>query len=362
MRPPVLVAVVLSIAATSCSFPDYTVTTATDDSASSDDGDVLGPIDSSASDATRDGDATEVAVDGDATASDGETDTEAGSGCAPVMQRNFPLPAAYRLTCGSTTVLDVTLPAGTEGFAFARANLVITHAAIPKISYNWSARLEVGAPDSDQIAFPSGDDVCPSTTSSRVIGGFGRITPSSAHVRLSGLAAATLCAVGTLTIETSSSIDVWVEDPRPECAGKSIVVASYLKLVGPGAPVWDWPLLAAAAPVLTAKIETAATDTSLVAVAMIEGTATTNPNTTCGAEIGALTMHTTLDGTVLNTSQQKIPATTGAGRLLLDTFYQAPTTAGVHTVQLVAGRGFSTSKVSTGGSGGDAMLALIRKF
>ena len=369
MRAPPVIAVfahavagLLACLACGCTFPDYTVTTPPDDTTTPpDDADAIATTDSPSSDAALDGDATDAASDGDAS-SDSETDAEAGSGCAPVLQRNFPLTTAYKLNCTSGTVLDVTLPAGTEGFAFARANLTLTHAALPKISYNWTAKVEVGATDTDQIAFSSGDDVCPGVTAGRVVGGFGRLTATNAHVKLTAMQSATLCTVGALTLETSSSIDVWVEDPRPECAGKSIVIASYLKLVGPASPVWDWPLTTAAAPILTAKIETTPADTSLVAVAMIEGTAVTNPNTTCGTETATLTVHTTLDGSVLNTSQLKMPATSGAGHLLLDTFHQAPTPAGVHTLQLTAGRDFATSKVSTGGTGGDAMLAIIRKF
>jgi hypothetical protein len=346
------------IAVSGCTFPDYAVTGIDDATFPGDDADAFSSIDGDLTDGRADGDARDSSTIGDSTARDGDADAAAG---CPVTQLNFTFPSAVKLDCASSTILDVTLPAGTAGLAFARANLTLTHAPIPAVSYHWSAKLEVGADDPERIAFSSGDDLCPGVTTAKVVGGYGKVDAANAHVRLGAFqAAAALCLNGTITVAASSSIDVWIESARPECVGKSIVVASYLELVGPGS-VWDWPLGATPAPILTAKIETAASDSSLVTMAMIQGTATTNPNTTCGSETAKLTAQTTLDGTALSTVQQPIPATSGAGHLLLDTFNQGPAKAGVHTVQLVAGRDFIGSKVTTGGTGGDAMLALVRK-
>src|SRR4051794_14397919 len=113
MRPPLLVAAfVPALAIVGCSFPDYTVTTPPDDTTTPpDDGGADTFTDSTTSDGALDADVAESTVDGDAS-SDGETDSEAGSECAPVVQKNFPLTTAYKLTCASSTVLDVTLPAG----------------------------------------------------------------------------------------------------------------------------------------------------------------------------------------------------------------------------------------------------------
>ena len=354
---------VAALALAGCSFPDYTVTeTPTDDSeipAEDADADAVSPFDSSTTDAARDADARDVSIDADAPGVDG--DTKSGA-CEPVKQLFFMLPAPVPLKCASSVVFEVTLPPGTEGMAFARANLSLTHAAFPKISYNWSAKLEVGAADKDQIAFSSGDDLCPGATTGKVIGGYGRVDVTNPHVRLSAVQASTLCSVGAVTLGAATSIDVWVESARPECLGKAIVVQSYLKIVGPASLPWDWPLTAAASPILTAKIETASTDTSLVTIATIEGTAGTNPNTTCGTEAATLTMQTGLDGVTVSTSKLAMPATSGPGHLLLDAFHDAPTLAGVHTVQLLAGRDFATSRVTTGGVGGDALLAIVRKY
>jgi hypothetical protein len=345
-----------------CTFPDYTVTTTEDTEVSLDDADVSTPIDGTTTDApSSDADARDATIDGDAPKTD--ADADGGAGC-PVTQLNFAFPTTpVKLSCTSSVILDVALPAGTEGMAFARANLTLKHASLPSIPYHWAAKLEVGANDLDQIAFPSGDDLCAGATAGKVVGGYGRINAANLHVHLTGVQSATLCSTGTVTVDPSSSIDVWVESTRPDCVGKSIVVASYMKTAGTTTP-WDWPIGTTPTAILTAKIATAASDTSLVTMAMIEGTAATNPNTSCGSEVATLTVKTTLDGATLSTTKQPVPATPGGGEghLLLDTFHQAPESAGVHTVQLLAGRDFITSKVTTGGStGGDALLAIVRK-
>ncbi len=353
----------LALSESGCTFPDYAVVDdagPTNDSRIDDAGD--GSADVGTDVSLEAGDGGDAATDGDVGDVGDVGDAESGeagdaTGCAPVRKLNFPIATAVKLGCTSAPVIDLPIPGG-GGFAFARANLQLQHSGLPKAVYSWTATVEVGEADTDQIAFAIGDTICPTTKATKVAAGYGHLTSASSHVIVQLFEGATSCIAGTLTLLAGSSVDVWIEDDSPACQKKSIAVASYYKTSGL-TTTFDWPVTTTAT-ILTQKIDTAAADGSLLTFTTVEGTPTVNPNTTCGSESSSLTMQTTLDGVSLSIVKGLVPASTGQGHLVLDASHEGKVTAGGHSVALQVAKSF-VSKVTTGGCCGDAMIALVRE-
>jgi hypothetical protein len=113
------------------------------------------------------------------------------------------------------------------------------------------------------------------------------------------------------------------------------------------------------AKVISTSITTTANE-ELEVLGVIEGTPHTNPNTTCGSEAATLVMQTVVDGAILDTVKDVVPASGGMGHLVLSSGNTKMVPAGKHTIDLLAGSNF-TGRVTTGGCCGDGTIIAIRR-
>jgi hypothetical protein len=279
--------------------------------------------------------------------------------CDPVQHFSANLPQAVPLACDANhpaVLFDFAVPA--TGNAVARATLVVSHvdAATNAVTHFWNAHLEVGTPT---LAFAVGDDVCPGVTHTRSNLGTGSLSTSAGHVRVLSYEGAAPCTDGALSVLAGSTLDVWVESPDPACAGKYIAAQSFYEEVHVDTNVlWVWPT--SMAPVVSVALPTGNPGEKLLVLSTIEGSPRLDPNTMCGSEASTLVSQTSVDGAVVATSQDVVPASQGMGHLVLSTEATLPVMPGSHDVTLLAGSNFSTTMTTTGGCCGDAIVAAIR--
>lgn len=284
-------------------------------------------------------------------ATDSRSIFETEAPCQPVQTFSFTTPADVALACNADaakTILDVPIPA--RGRALGRFTVKVRHTGSSSVIHFWNARVEVGA---IELAHGLGDDVCPGSRATRANLGVGRIDDTHPRVKVMSYQGSSPCTNGALVIEAGSKLDVWVEDPT--CEKRDIAVASYYATAGFTA-YWEWPTMMAK--VISTSIDTEPGD-KLRVLGVIEGTPHTNPNTTCGAEAATLVMQTAIDGAILSTQKEIVPASGGMGHLVLSTDTEKEVAAGKHTIDLLAGANF-TSRVTTGGCCGDGTIVAIR--
>jgi hypothetical protein len=143
--------------------------------------------------------------------------------CLTPRHYKFDLPPNTALKCQSYVVLGA-FPVKDEGFAVARANIVV------KNSGGYYARNETFRAQTvvgDMLIAPaSGGDV-PSgnTTQSEGVLGYGHLSSSNNNVVINATSQGVNCMDNQLSI-VSGSVDVWVEDDQTSCQGRDIVVAS----------------------------------------------------------------------------------------------------------------------------------------
>ncbi len=306
-------------------------------------------------DLSRERPASDGAGEGGPREAGGDGRLEAGSPCAP-LHLSFPLGAAVPLACDASAprvVLQVQLPAA--GRALARANLQVRHVGAPlsTVIHFWSARVEVGSP---VLAYAVGDDVCPGVTSQRTNLGLGTVAAGGV-VRVLAHQGASPCIEGALQVEAGSSLEVWLESTAAACSGRMLRARSYYQTAGV-TQLWEWPTSTTA--ILGESLQTEGAAEKLRVLAVIEGTPQLNPNPSCGAEAATLVAQTLLDGAVLATVTDVVPASQGMGHLVLSLDAVKTVAAGVHKAELLAGKNF-LGQVTTGGCCGDAVLALVRE-
>lgn len=274
--------------------------------------------------------------------------------CAPVKVVSFTSTKDVPLACdaiNAKAIFDETLP--DRGRAVGRITLKVRHvgAAVSNVIHFWNARVEVGK---TELAYGIGDDVCPGTRATRQNVGLGVLDDTHAHVKVMSYQGSSPCTDGALVAEAGSKLDVWIEDAA--CPNQDIKATSYYATAGIG-PFWEWPTMMAK--VISTSITTEASE-SLQVLGVIEGTPHMNPNTTCGSEAATLVMQTILDGGILSTTNDVVPASGGMGHLVLSSDTTQPVSAGKHTIDLLAGSNFA-SRVTTGGCCGDGTIVAIRR-
>ncbi len=293
---------------------------------------------------------------------------EGGSGCAPVQKMTFTSAAAVPLGCDANTpvtIVDAALPlaAGdtTKHRVLGRGRFRVRHVATNVIHF-WNVRVVVG---DGATSFGLGDDVCPGASQVRGNLGIGTASSAAGRAKLVGHAGAAPCTPGALVVDAGATLDVWIEDGRPECAGKDIAYGSHY-LANGFSNTYGWKTTMEAMPGVSAKLATEAGEKVRV-LGVVEGTPATNPNTTCGAEAATLVMQTSLDGAILATEKDVVPASQGMGHLVLSTTpgsgdgSEARTVnAGTHEAKLLVGSNF-VGTVTTGGCCGDGAVALVRE-
>ncbi len=286
---------------------------------------------------------------------------EAGDqGCAPVRRYSFTSTAAKALGCDANApaiVIDEPVPA--RGRAFGRATFDVRLAPANVIHF-WNLRVALGASD---VSHGLGDDLCPGRTAHRSNVGLGKLTAENGRARLVGHAGAAPCTAGAVEVLAGAKLEVWVEDERPECAGKDIAFGSWYSAKG-FSDTHAWTTSMAPLPGAVASLTTEGADEKMRVIGVVEGSPASNPNPTCGAEAATLVLQTTLDKAIMATAQDVVPASQGMGHLVLFTSGDAQeirsVKPGLHEAALLVGSNF-TGTVTTGGCCGDGSIALIRE-
>jgi hypothetical protein len=290
----------------------------------------------------------------------GAVDAAGGITCQPLRRFTFHSTASRPLGCQAAepaTIIDEPVPA--SGVAFGRATFDVRLTSGSVIHF-WNLRVAVGAP---QASFGIGDDLCPGKTSRRSNVGLGVLGAGSDRARLEGYAGAAPCTPGAVEVMPGAVLDIWVEDERSECKGKDIAFASWYTKNSVSA-THAWPTLMAPLPGIAAKLTTSSDDERLRVIGVVEGTPALNPNTACGSESATLVMQTTLDGALMATSKDVVPASQGMGHLVLFTTGDPQeirfVKPGPHEAALLVGANF-VGDVRTGGCCGDGSVALLRE-
>lgn len=312
----------------------------------------------------------------DAGATDGsiaESD-DAGEGaeagplpCAPPTRMTFTSASDVPLGCDANapaTILDEALPIapGAKSRVLGRARFRVRHVA-SNVTHFWNVRVVVG---DGATSFGLGDDVCPGTSHERSNLGLGTASAAAPRAKLVGHEGASPCTPGALVVDKGATLDVWIEDGRPACAGKDIVYASHY-LANGFSTTYAWKTSMEAMPGVTAKLATTGASEKLRVLGVVEGSPAQDPNTVCGAEAATLVMQTALDGAIVTTAQDVVPASQGMGHLVLsstpgvnDAGEVRSVAPGAHEAKLLVGSNF-VGTVTTGGCCGDGAIAIVRE-
>jgi hypothetical protein len=177
-----------------------------------------------------------VGCSAETTEPQGHTESRIEESCRPVVRRSFSLDAVQlrcQLGTNTTTVFAPTLDV--RGRAVARMVFDADNAAaIDGTIHGMGGQVVVGeAGLSGPDRFRVGEPVCNGQIAQgRQMLGFGTLTDADPRVTVSmRMYRSSDCQDGMLTVR-NAKLDVWVEDPRPACAGTSIAFHSFWQDVG----------------------------------------------------------------------------------------------------------------------------------
>lgn len=251
---------------------------------------------------------------------------------------------------GAVDVFDVE--SGHRGAAVGRATVIIEHTQNGGGVHFWNATVLVGE---HVYGYGIGDDLCsgyqPVTKTNL---GYGNLTAANHRVRVPMYQGSAPCTDGALKVNKGSTLELWYEDPAPECAGQSIRFTSWYATQGFEATyVWETFM----SPILELLVEVPRGNKALL-LSVVEGSPDVDPNKVCGGETQTLVSQLVADGAIVDQVEQLIPASQGQGHLVLSN--QAYVTgAGAHATKLLVGANVFDSPVRTGGCCGDAALFAI---
>jgi hypothetical protein len=305
---------------------------------------------------------------------DGGNDGGSATGppCAPIKHYTFTLKNDIGLYCppngpfknGFRTLFKVNVPA--QGYAVARVNLRLRHLGKGAKAHFWNARVSVGKPE---FVHGIGDDLCPNEVKSNKMNiGYGSLSASSSEVTVLAKQGCSVCRNGILQLLKGSKLEVWVEDPSPQCKKQQILVQSYYKTVNDytSKTCFKW------APYKWKKILqqtiTLKKQTSTRVISVLEATPHMNPNDTCGKTAAKEKIMTKL-GKNTSIKTEPLPATQGMGHLVMQDDLTVTLPAGSHTATLSVNQFYPTPKKVNPGTGlavtttgcccGDAYLVTI---
>jgi hypothetical protein len=288
---------------------------------------------------------------------------EGAPGCAPVQHLSFTSSTVVPLGCDANTpVLIMDEPVPITGRAVGRVTFSVQHTGINAVTHFWNLQVAVGTPT---YAFGLGDDVCPATTSARANLGFGTLSAAAGHVQVHGYSGAAPCTAGTLQVLAGATLEVWVEDGSPGCAGGDIAFGSYYGANG-YTTQYDWTTSYSALPGVTASVATHGPSEQMRVLGVVEGSPGLDPNMVCGSEVSTIDMQTQLDGMTMEYLRDVVPASQGMGHRVLytagDVNELRSVSPGMHTASLLVATDFVVTgyNVTTGGCCGDGEVALVR--
>ncbi|HEX8796061.1 MAG TPA: hypothetical protein VF765_34160 [Polyangiaceae bacterium] len=288
---------------------------------------------------------------------------DATSPCMPLRHFTFTSTAVVPLGCDANapaTILDVPVPA--TGRALGRATFSVQHTGANSVTHFWNVQVHVG---SAKDPYGLGDDVCPGTTSARENLGFGVLSAQAGSASVVGYSGAAPCTPGTLQVLAGATLEIWVEDPAPACAGGDLAFASYYDAEG-FTTEYDWTTSFTQLPGVTASLATTGASETMRVLGVVEGSPHLDPNTTCGSEVSTIDLETALDGQPMEYVREVVPASQGMGHRVLftsgDTNELRAVTPGMHAASLLVASDFVVSgqPVTTGGCCGDGEVALLR--
>ena len=276
---------------------------------------------------------------------------------------SFTSTSVVPLSCdGNMPVLIIDEAVPITGRAVGRVSFSVQHTGINSVTHFWNLQVAVGTPT---YAFGLGDDVCPGTTSARVNLGLGTLSAAAGHVQVHGYSGAAPCTPGTLQVLAGATLEVWVEDGSPGCAGGDIAFGSYYGANG-YTTQYDWTTSYTPLPGVTAAVATQGASEEMRVLGVVEGSPALDPNMVCGSEVSTIDMQTQLDAVTMEYLRDVVPASQGMGHRVLATSgdvnelrYVGP---GMHTASLLVATDFVVTgyNVTTGGCCGDGEVALVR--
>jgi hypothetical protein len=159
-------------------------------------------------------------------------------GCAPVRKYVYPLARSVSLNCvpGNAPVLVFDQPVPDQGLTLVRLNLNLFGVGALSLGvHGWSSTVQVGDPAFPKIInFGAGEDLCPEEQLTRRMLAYGDLTPEHDRITVTmSQYRSSDCQNGVVNLAADSSLEVWVEDPSPECRERSIAAASYFRTI------WD---------------------------------------------------------------------------------------------------------------------------
>ncbi len=291
----------------------------------------------------------------------------AAAPCAPVRHHVVPLGVRRPLSCVPPGAPVEILRAAIDdrGIAVARMQLVMRGTGAPRVGvHGWAGAGDVGdATFSRRITWGAGEGLCPLETGEEALLAFGELTDADHEVAFSvHQYRSSDCVDGTIVIEAASTLEVWVEDPRPHCRGQDIVASSYFQRVwdtyGAGA---DRPVSMTTdpTPMLDAEITLATPATvTLIGQTEISPSATAN---VCGGRVETgFAVTTGSDGTSL-VNRDVFAASGGGAHVLIPVRFDRSLGAGTTRFELAAGVDQAVRVGALAGAtfSGDTLLFLI---
>ena len=279
--------------------------------------------------------------------------------CSPPKLEHFTL-SSRSVRCassGDTLLFDVELP--NTGRAVARAQMVFSNSGLDGLPYVWSGNVIVGEPE---LASAIGADMVPGgNTGYTGLLGAGTLTAKKRRVqvvtRVSALGSPA-CYDGAITA-SQATLDVWIEDARPECAGKDLFATSWVKEKGQTAS-FEWGTSFSDMVALPVKVSSERAHLRILST--VEATPLQNPSVSFVDTSKLVQSRTFVAGKQVDLEQQGTPGVFGGmTHVVLATDAVAQPPQGDQRVQMQAAKTYTSTSVITKAQFGDGILVVIRQ-
>jgi peptidoglycan hydrolase-like protein with peptidoglycan-binding domain len=311
--------------------------------------------------------------------------------CEKPRYYRFTEPASKSLLCTTYTPLfgdgEIVIP--DTGFAFVRARFTPANRATTQEGagvasegvYSWGAQIIFNASPFD--VYKTSEAMCPGSSPEQHVA-YGWIDKNAGtnRIRIEGTAIRTNCIPGRLNVFGGRVLEVWVEDPKPECQKKDIIAYTSWRDVAYGTiqqplkvrnhgPIevkfgWVWPSSLTQLPNTSLSIPTALPGrTRLKLYSSIEGSPFDTPQLACGAQTSTA-QFVLKDGEnnfELQRLQQTLPSGTGITHMNFGHTYEVtgPDALRARQFSLFAGTDApSMTDIYTGGNAGQVTIGVIR--
>jgi|GEM_PF-6867278 len=299
--------------------------------------------------------------------------------CAAPRHYQYSFPTATALKCSPTesTLFEIDVP--DQGYALARSTLVFqnNNTTVP---YYWNAQILVG---NFSVAWAAGDDICPAaSTPTKTVMGYGQLTASNHHLVVRAYQGADGCVDGSVLAPAGNSVDVWVEDPAPECAKQDINLVSTYDVMKTNSPNYvagifpssTFPYYAwtnSMTPLLTVAVPPTPGRSKILVLGSVEGTPVnpTDVSYTCGGSTSPHLIGQVASNNLGILAQAEGPLVTlngggTMGHLVLSPQMASPAAYDpiyLSSLQLIVGSNLSSSiSVTTGGCCGDGKIGFVK--